>query len=75
MPSSLGDNAYKGSLAANQRAAHVVVTAGLFSYSVNGPLHMCDMCAVLLNKDFLLSFILSFKLQCRQEFHCTHLHY
>ena len=30
MPSSLGDDAYKRSLAANQRAAHVVATAGFF---------------------------------------------
>ena len=34
MPSSLGDDAYKRYLAANQRAAHVVATAGFSSYSL-----------------------------------------
>ena len=34
MPSGLGDDAYKKSLAANQRAVQVVATAGFFSYSL-----------------------------------------
>ena len=34
VPSSLGDDAYKRSLAANQRADHVVATAGFSSYSL-----------------------------------------
>ena len=43
MLSGLGDDGYKICLAANQSVAHVVATAD-FSYSLNGHLHMSDVC-------------------------------